>query len=136
MTSFHVQHVETLLKRKVNDIVFCFTFMMYLCNLNGSVWFLSLFCILWLESIHILRHHIFGIFGPPSPLGQHVFSTKNKQKLAFSDPPSPPTSADVIYEWSLIQSIHFYPLFKHLDEAWDMFWIKSLCGNFKALQKK
>ena len=53
-----------------------------------------------LGTIHILRHHIFGIFGPPSPLRQHVFSTKNKQKLAFSDPPSPPTSADVIYEWS------------------------------------
>ena len=30
-------------------------------------------------TIHILRHHIFGIFGPPSP----------------------PTSADVMYEWSL-----------------------------------
>ena len=53
-----------------------------------------------LGTIHILRHHIFGIFGPPSPLCQHVFSTKNKQKVAFSDPSSPPTSADVIYEWS------------------------------------
>ena len=42
-----------------------------------------------LGTIHILRHHIFGIFGPPPPLRQHVFSTKNKQKLAFSDPPSP-----------------------------------------------
>ena len=53
------------------------------------------------RDIHILRHHIFGIFGPPSPpLRQHVFSTKNKQKLAFFDPPSPPTSADVINEWS------------------------------------
>ena len=51
-------------------------------------------------TIHLLRHHIFGIFGPPSPLRQHVFSTKNKQKLTFSDHPSPPTSADVIYEWS------------------------------------
>ena len=40
-------------------------------------------------TIHILRHHIFGIFGPPSPLRQHVFSTKNKQKLAFSDPLPP-----------------------------------------------
>ena len=40
-------------------------------------------------TIHILRHHIFGIFGPPSPLCQHVFSTKNKQKLAFYDPPLP-----------------------------------------------
>ena len=26
---------------------------------------------------------------PPPPLRQHVFSTKNKQKLAFSDPPPP-----------------------------------------------
>ena len=33
---------------------------------------------------------------------QHVFSTKNKQKLAFSEP-LPPTSADVIYEWSLLK---------------------------------
>ena len=41
-----------------------------------------------------------GFLDPPPPLRQHVFSTKNKQKLAFSDPP-PPTSADVIYEWSL-----------------------------------
>ena len=43
----------------------------------------------WKGTIHILRHHIFGIFGPPPPLRQHVFSTKNKQKLAFSDPPPP-----------------------------------------------
>ena len=43
----------------------------------------------------------FGFLDPPPPLRQHVFSTKNKQKLAFSDSPSPPTSADVIYEWSL-----------------------------------
>ena len=42
-----------------------------------------------------------GFLDPPPPLSQHVFSTKNKQKLEFSDPPSPPTSADVIYEWSL-----------------------------------
>ena len=53
-----------------------------------------------LGTIHILRHHIFETFGPPHPLRQHVFSTKNKKKLAFSDPPSPPTSTDVIYEWS------------------------------------
>ena len=44
-----------------------------------------------------------GFLDPPPPLRQHVFSTKNKQKLAFSDPPSPPTSADVIYEWSHMQ---------------------------------
>ena len=42
-----------------------------------------------------------GFLDPPPPLRQHVFSTKNKQKLAFSDPPpSLPTSADVLYEWS------------------------------------
>ena len=59
---------------------------------------------LYLGTIHILRKHIFGIFGPPSPpTSACLISTKNKQKLAFSDPPppSPPTSADVIYEWSL-----------------------------------
>ena len=39
-----------------------------------------------------------GFLDPPPPLRQHVFSTKNKQKLAFSDPP---TSPNVIYEWSL-----------------------------------
>ena len=37
------------------------------------------------------KHCLFLGGGPP-PLRQHVFSTKNKQKLAFSD---------VIYEWSL-----------------------------------
>ena len=42
-------------------------------------------------SIHILRNHIFWIFGPPSLLRNHGFSTENNQKLAFSDPP-PPTS--------------------------------------------
>ena len=44
-----------------------------------------------------------GFLDPPPPLRQHVFSTMNQQKLAFSapPPPSPPTSADVIYEWSL-----------------------------------
>ena len=46
-------------------------------------------CNCYQGTIHILHHHIFGIFGPPSPLRQHVFSTKNKQKLAFSDPPPP-----------------------------------------------
>ena len=46
-----------------------------------------------------------GFLDPPPPLHQHVFSTKNKQKLAFSDPPSPPTSDYVIYEWSLGQII-------------------------------
>ena len=48
-------------------------------------------------TIHILRKHIFRIFGPPPPLRKHVFSTENKQKLAFSDhTPLPPTSAYII----------------------------------------
>ena len=28
-----------------------------------------------------------GFFDPPPPLRQHVFTSKNKQKLAFSAPP-------------------------------------------------
>ena len=39
-----------------------------------------------LETIHILRKDIFRIFGPPPFLRKFVFSTENKQKLAFSDP--------------------------------------------------
>ena len=42
-----------------------------------------------LGTIHILRKHIFRLFEPPSPLRKHVFSTENKQKMAFSDPPPP-----------------------------------------------
>ena len=57
-----------------------------------------------LGTIHILCNHIFRIFGPPSPLCKYVFSTENNQELAFSDPPSPPTSDYVIYEWSLVES--------------------------------
>ena len=30
----------------------------------------------------------------------------------------------------------FIRFFKHLDGAWDMFWLKSLGSTFKALQKK
>ena len=44
-----------------------------------------------------------GFLDPPPPLRNHVFSTENNQKLAFSDPPSPPTSDYVIYEWSPTQ---------------------------------
>ena len=34
-------------------------------------------------TIHILRKHIFRIFGPPSPLlRKHVFSTENLAKIA------------------------------------------------------
>ena len=57
-------------------------------------------------TIYILRKHIFRIFGPPSPLRKHVFSTENKHKLAYSDP-SPPTTAYVIYEWSLALIMHY-----------------------------
>ena len=32
--------------------------------------------------------------------------------------------------------LYFIQCFKHLDGARDMFWIKSLGGTFKALQKK
>merc|ERR1712051_477721 len=53
------------------------------------------------RTIHILRKHIFRILGPPSSLCNHVFSTENKQKLAFLYPSLPPTSAYVIYEWHL-----------------------------------
>ena len=41
-----------------------------------------------------------GFLDPPPPLRKHVFITENNQKLAFSDPPTPPTSDYVIYEWS------------------------------------
>ena len=41
----------------------------------------------YLGTIHILRMHIFRIFGHPSSLRKHVFSIENKQKFVFSDPP-------------------------------------------------
>ena len=34
-------------------------------------------------------------------LRKHVLCTEKKHKLKFSNPPQPPTSAYVIYEWSL-----------------------------------
>ena len=46
-----------------------------------------------------------GFFDPPPPLCNHVFSTENNQKLAFSDPPLPPTSDYVIYECSLKKTL-------------------------------
>ena len=58
-------------------------------------------------TIHILRHHIFGILDPPPPLRQHVFSTKNKQKLAFSDP-------QLTYSRPGFKSFHFHSIF-HLS---------------------
>ena len=42
-----------------------------------------------------------GFLDPPPPLRNHVSSTENGQKI--SDPPSPPTSDYVIYEWSHIE---------------------------------
>ena len=39
---------------------------------------------------YITSSHFWDFWTPSPPLRQHVFSTKNKQKLAFSDPPSPP----------------------------------------------
>ena len=41
--------------------------------------------ITYIWTIYILRNHIFRIFGPPTPLRKHVFSTENNQKLAFSE---------------------------------------------------
>lgn len=40
-------------------------------------------------TIHIRRNHDFRIFGPTYPQCNHFFSTKDKQNLAFSDPPHP-----------------------------------------------
>ena len=40
-------------------------------------------------TIHILRKYIFRIFVSPFLRWRYVFSTENKQKLAFSDPPPP-----------------------------------------------
>ena len=54
---------------------------------------------IWQGTIHTLRQHVFRIFGP-FPLRKHVFSTENKQRLAFCHP-FPPTSVYVVYEWSL-----------------------------------
>ena len=57
--------------------------------------------------LHLLHVLFLGFFDPPPAQRKHVFSTENKQKLAFSDPLSPPTSADVIYEWSLKKATKF-----------------------------
>ena len=56
---------------------------------------------------HSYRYYLItflGFFDPPPPQRNHVFTTENNQKLAFSDPPCPPTSDYVIYEWALRQS--------------------------------
>ena len=77
---------------------FCFQDLLTRSDLIMLTWIISDF---FRDHIYILRNHIFRIFGPPSPLRNHVFGTDNNQKLAFSDPPSPPTSDYVTYEWSL-----------------------------------
>ena len=50
-------------------------------------------------TIHILPKHIFRPFRiqTPPPLRKHDFSTESKQKMAFSEPSPPLTSAYVIY---------------------------------------
>ena len=55
-----------------------------------------------LGTIHILRKHIFRIFGPPSlPYVSIILVLRISKNWAFMPPP-PPTSAYVLYEWSLI----------------------------------
>ena len=39
--------------------------------------------------LHLLHVLFLGFFDPPPAQRKHVFSTENKQKLAFSDPLSP-----------------------------------------------
>ena len=78
-------------------------------------------------TIRILCKNIFRLFGPPAPLRKHVFCNENMQILSFSTPqrlpPSLPTMAYVIYEWSLIGcncvvcvvcfSNHLFPKFRN-----------------------
>ena len=40
-------------------------------------------------AIHILRKHIFGLFGTPPSLSKNIFSTENKQKLPLYNFPPP-----------------------------------------------
>ena len=42
-----------------------------------------------LGTIHILRKYIFGLFGPTPLLCKNILCTENKQKLVFSETPSP-----------------------------------------------
>ena len=66
----------------------------------------------WYGTVHVLRRHIFKHSGPLfHPLANHVLCTENKQEMPFSVlklskksnflTPLPPTSAYVMYEWSL-----------------------------------
>ena len=54
------------------------------------------------------------------PLRNHVFSTENNKKLAFSDPPSPSTSDYVIYEWSL-SHVHVHVHMWHSENKYIMY---------------
>ena len=54
-----------------------------------------------LGTIHILRHHIFGIFRPPFPPYVSMFLVLKIIKKWHFLTPLPPTSDYVIYEWSL-----------------------------------
>ena len=38
--------------------------------------------------------------------------------------------------FEIIQPIQFFHIEKHLDGAWDTFWLKSLNGTFTLQQKK
>ena len=79
-----------------------------------------------LGTIHILRNHIFRIFGPPSSLRNRVFSTENNQKQAFSDPPPPLQVLYVIYEWSLMVDL-YYELHEFLLYYYYVSMNQSLC---------
>ena len=55
---------------------------------------------------YITSSHFWDFWTPLSPyVSMFLVCTKNKQKLAFSDLPPTPTSAEVIYEWSLRNNI-------------------------------
>ena len=62
-----------------------------------------------------------GFLDPPPPLPQHVFSTKNT---------SPPTSANVIYEWSLGNA-----LLSSLKNTFSFESTKNISSCCKLLQK-
>ena len=58
----------------------------------------------WQGTIHILRKHNLGLFWPP--LCKHIFVLKISNKDNFLTPP--PSSAYVIYEWSLSNNSCYY----------------------------
>ena len=53
----------------------------------SKFWKICKFCAR--DHSYITSSHFWVFLDPLPPLRQHVFSTKNKQKLAFSDPPPP-----------------------------------------------